>query len=533
VGSTARVPAASPVAQWTASLEQAKSDLVAGDFSRALLRAETVLRQTPAPGVRAAALLLSADAAYGLRAYTRASERYREFLSMYDLAVEAPQATLALGWAELRLGQVDRARRTWMQLARRYPLDGRAPLALVLAAEAAIRAGDPGAGRAQLDQVLADYEGGPVVEVARLSRAVLAARQSREDDAVRDLRELVRGERVCAAGARRALLRVMTEPGREEPLMRVSHAGCAQPATAPVAAVPIERFAAPLLDGAGDPDTTPLVLRGLVGLAADDGRWSEAATLSSRLVEAFQAYPGTEAVLARVAARAASDQQWPVARDLYGQLVARYREESLDRKARLDFAEALLRTGAPDAAQAELAGIADAGADRAQAPRALYLLASAREALGRPQEALALHERLARDYPGTEWAAEGMLPRARLLQSLGRSKEARPLLETVVQGTDGEPFAEAAFRLAQIARADGERSAAVSWYLTAASTGVATGWTPRALAGAVECLAGSGNRAFAEAVYRRLQAADGVDPDLLAKGRKAIQSIRDRAGHGR
>src|SRR6185369_2862939 len=124
---------------------------------------------------------------------------------------------------------------------------------------------------------------------------------------------------------------------------------------APVAAVPIERFAAPLLDGAGDPDTTPLVLRGLVGLAADDGRWSEAATLSSRLVEAVQA---------RVAARAASDQQWPVARDLYGQLVARYREESLDRKARLDFAEALLRTGAPDAAQAELAGIADAGADR-------------------------------------------------------------------------------------------------------------------------------------------------------------------------
>src|SRR6185503_16792486 len=243
--------------------------------------------------------------------------------SMYDLAIEAPQATLALGWAELRLGQVDRARRTWMQLARRYPLDDRAPLALVLAAEAAIRAGDPGAGRAQLDQLLADYEGGPVVEVARLSRAVLAARQSREDDAIRDLRELVRGERVCAAGARLALLRVMTEPGREEPLMRVNHAGCAR-AAAPAASVPIERFAAPLLDGAGDPDTTPLVLRGLVGLAADDGRWSEAATLSSRLVEAFQAYPGTEAVLARVAARAASDQQWPVARDLYGQLVARY-----------------------------------------------------------------------------------------------------------------------------------------------------------------------------------------------------------------
>ena len=525
------MPAASPVAQWTASLDQAKADLVARDFSKALLRAETVLRQTPAPGVRAAALLLSADAAYGLRAYTRAAERYREFLSMYELAVEAPQATLALGWAEFRLGQVGQARRTWTQLARRYPMDDRAPLALVLAAEAAIRAGDPAAGRAQLDQVLAAYEGGPVVEVARLSRAVLAARQSREEDAVRDLRELVRGERVCAPGARRALIRMMTEPGREEPLVRVSHAGCVRAPAAP-AAVPIERFAAPLLDGAGDPDTTPLVLRGLVGLAADDGRWTEAASLSSRLVATFQAYPGTEAMLVRVAARAASDQQWPVARDLYGQLVTRYREESLDRKARLDFAEALLRTGDPDAAQGELARLVGA-VDREQAPRALYLLASAREAQGRPQEALALQERLAREYPRTEWAADGMLPRARLLQSLGRSKEARPLLEAVVQGADGEPFAEAAFRLGQISRDGGERSAAVSWYLSAASTGAPTAWTPRALAGAVECLASGGDRAFAEAVYRRLQASEGVDPELLATASKAIQSVRDRAGRGR
>jgi tetratricopeptide (TPR) repeat protein len=322
---------------------------------------------------------------------------------------------------------------------------------------------------------------------------------------------------------------MMTEPGREEPLVRVSHAGCPR---ATAGAVPIERFAAPLLDGAGDPETTPLVLRGLVGLAADDGRWTEAASLSSRLVEGFQAYPGTEAVLARVAARAASDQQWPVARDLYGQLVARYRDQSLDRKARLDFAEALVRTGAPEAAQAELSSVLDAG-DRDQAPRALYLLASAREALGRPQEALALQERLARDYAGTEWAADGMLPRARLLQSLGRSREARPLLETVVQGTDGEPFAEAAFRLGQISREAGERSAAVSWYLTCASTGTPTSWVPRALAGAVEALAAGGDRAFAEAVYRRLQASEGVEPELLAKARKAIQAVRDRAGRGR
>ncbi len=530
MGSTARGPRTSPVAQWTASLDRAKADLTSRDFVRALLRAESVLGKDSPPGVRAAALLLSADAAYGLRAYTRASERYREFLSMYELAAEAPQATLALGWAELRLGQVERARRTWSTLARRYPLDDRAPLALLLAAEAAIRAGDTDAGRSQLDRLLAQYEAGPVADVARLSRAVLAARQFREEDSVSDLRELVRGSRFCAPHARRALLQVMNQPGREEPLVRVNHAGCVGEAGA---AVSIERFAAPLLDGAGDPETTPLVLRGLVGLAADDGRWTEAATLSSRLADGYRADPGTRALLARVAARAASDQQWPVVRDLYGRLVARYREEALDRKARLDFAEALLRTGSPEAAHAELVRIVAAGGDREQAPRALYLLASATEAMGRPKEALALHERLAREHPDSEWAAESLLPRARLLQSLGRAKEARPLLERVVQGTDGDTFAEAAFRLGEISREVGERAGAVRWYLTAASLGTPTPWAPRALTAAVETLAVSGDRAFAEVVYRRLQAAEHVDPGLLATARKAMQSVRDRADRGR
>jgi TolA-binding protein len=514
---------------WTESLEQAKVDLAAREFGRALLRAETVLRQSAPAGVRAGALLLAADSAYGLRAYTRASERYGEFLSMYDLAAEAPQATLALGWAEFRLGHVDRARATWAQLARRYPRDARAPLALLLAAEAANLSGNDRAAGEQLDLVLDRYPRSPVAEVARLSRAVLAARQAREEEATRDLRELVRADHVCAAQARRTLLKTLTEPGREEPLVRVTHLGCARPTEV---AAPLERFAAPLLDGAGDQETTPLVLRGLVGLAADDGRWAEVRTLSTKLIDGYQSYPGMPDLLARVAARAVSDRQWPVARDLF-LLRARYRDAPLDPKARIEFAEALFHTGALEAARAELGRIGESAGGPEQTPHVLFLMAEVTEALGHPRDALALYERLSRDYPGAERASESVLPRARLLQAMGRAREARPLLETLVQGTDGETFAEAAFRLAEISAAGGEPAAAVRWYLTAASTGAASTWGPRALLGAVQCLTGSGDRTFAEAIYRRLLASDAVDPELLAHARKAIQSVGNRPDHGR
>jgi TolA-binding protein len=526
--SLSAAPASRSTTAWTESLEQAKVDLAAREFGRALLRAETGLRQNVPPHVRAGALLLAADSAYGLRAYTRASERYGEFLSMYDLAAEAPQATLALGWAEFRLGHVDRARATWAQLARTYPWDERAPLALLLAAEAANLSGHDRAAGEQLDLVLDRYPRGPVAEVARLSRAVLAARQARDEEATRDLRELVRADQVCATQARRALLKTLTEPCREEPLIRVTHLGCARPTEV---AAPLERFAAPLLDGAGDPETTPLVLRGLVGLAADDGRWAEVRTLSTKLIDGYQAYPGMPDLLARVAARAASDRQWPVARDLFV-LRARYRDAPLDPKARIELAETLFHTGALEAARAELDRIGESAGGPEQTPHVLFLMAEVTEALGRPEDALALYERLMRDYPGTELASESLLPRARLLQSMGRTREARPMLETVVQEADGETFAEAAFRLAQISAIGGEPAAAVRWYLTAASAGTGSAWGPRARLGAVQCLAGTGDRTFAEAIYRRLTASDAVDPEVLVSARKALESVRNGRHHG-
>ncbi len=118
--------------------------MASGAFAQAQSRVDAVLRARPSPGVRAAALVLAGDAAYGLGAYRQAAERYEEALLSDDLPLDAPHATLALGWAELRLGRREEARLTWMRVARQFPADASAPIALVLAAELSI-AGGPAA----------------------------------------------------------------------------------------------------------------------------------------------------------------------------------------------------------------------------------------------------------------------------------------------------------------------------------------------------------------------------------------------------
>jgi hypothetical protein len=97
-----------------------------------------------------------------------------------------------------------------------------------------------------------------------------------------------------------------------------------------------------------------------------------------------------------VAARAASDRQWPVARDLFV-LRARYRDAPLDPKARIELAETLFDTGALEAARAELERIGESAGGPEQTPHVLFLVAEVTEALGRPEDAPAFYERLMRE----------------------------------------------------------------------------------------------------------------------------------------
>lgn len=479
----------------------------------------------PADAMRGPALLLAGNAAYALRLYDHAADRYDQFVSTQGLSPDAPQATLAQGWAELRLGRLDRAQRTWSQIARRFPGDERAPLGLLLTAHAAVQAEDLPSAQQWLDQLVSRYPRSPSAGVGRLSRSILAVRMGREQDAAPDLRELLRTQQLCAAQERHALLVGLVSAGADAPLMRVNGHDC----DAPAGSRPLERFAAPFLNGAGDPETTPIVLHALVTLGVEDKRWGEVRVLSGNLVTGYPTYAPTTGLLVRVAGQAAADREWPVVRSAYEQILARDPGSPLSAKARLDFVESLLRTDAPGLAQTQLEQVARADQTREQTPRRLFLVGEVSETLGRPQDALAAYERLGREFPLAEWTAESLLPRARLLQATGQRRQARALLEEIAKGSQGDVFGEAAFRLAESLSTDGQHALAVKWYLTAAYVDTNSPWGQRAQLGAVQGLLATGDRAAADAIYRRMLSSGATDPALLTRARDALLAPnRDR-----
>jgi TolA-binding protein len=503
-----------------ALLDLATTDLAAGNFAQARSRAEAVLGASTPPGMRATALILAGDAAYGMGAYRMAADSYRQFRRKHESAPEASHAAMALGWAEVRQGRREAARRAWTQLARQLPADPRVPVALILAAELASQDRDTAAARKLLDRVLEGNPTGPDAEIARLNRSILSVGQGRTQEAARDLHVLVQSGRTSVAQQRQRLLAGLTAAGGEVGLERrltltnlydgplaADEPGRSDEDGVVLAVTrPFERFAAPFLGAAAEPKATPLVLHGLVLAAAEGNAWPEVRTLSNRLVDRFPAYPGAPALLVSVAGRAVSERRWTVARATYETLIARYQDNALTPRARVDVAEALFRTGATTEARTHLTRFMGNAPSKADGPRALFLLAEVNEALDEPRQALAAYERLRRDYPRAEWTAESLLPHARLLQhAIGQQRQARSLLEEIVRRTEGEEFAEASFRLAQVLSGDGEHGRALDWYMTAAY-GAAEGsrWHRPALLGAGGSLATLNRTEEALAVYRKL-----------------------------
>ena len=500
-------------------LARAKIELASRNYAAAQRAAETVLAGLALPDTRAQALLVAGEAAYGMGSYGQAVQRYGEFLGKNGHDPEAPQAALTLGWAEARLGQFNRAQQTWSRISRVFPDDERAHLGLLLSAHAAVQAGDLPGARRWLDDLVTRYPTSPSATVGRLSRSIIAVRTGHEKDAAPDLRELIRTRQLCAAKERQSLLQGLTRGGADAPLIRMNGHDCQVLAAGSPA---LQQFAAPFLKGAGDPETTPAVLHGLVRLGTEDRLWTDVRVLSTDLITAYPSYPSIPTLLAGVANQAAVDRQWSIVRGTYEQLLANYPANPLKPTARLDFAESLLRTGDPARAQAQIAQAASADRTREQASRRLFLQGQVHEALGRPGEALAAYEELRRDHPRSEWSAESQLPRARVMQAVGQRRQARALLEHILKGAQGDVYSEAAVRLAESLEAEGQHAAAVKWFLTAAYLDPESTWGQRAQLGAVEGLLATGDRAAADAIYRRMEASNATDPGLLAKARDAL-----------
>ena len=501
-------------------LVEAQTALAEGQLRQAQRSAETLLQIRLPVELRAAALLVAADAAYGMRSYRQAAKRYGEFLSNHDQRPEAPRAAVALGWAQLRQGERDRARRSWMQTADRFPADPRAPLALLLAAEVANQAADVKAANALLGRVIGQYPTTLPAGTARLSRAILSLRGHRDDEAVRDLDEAIRSYGATVVDHRRRTIEALAVAGSEAAL---ETAGAAEPIAAS-AETAIERFAAAFLQ-AGDRVNAPYVLHGLSLVVATDHGWSDAAvaTLVQRLVEHSPSYPAAPALLARVAAAAVSAGQWPIARRAYEALVSRYPGSALSAAARVDLAEVLIRVGAESEARVQLAEAAAVGGD--DRPRALLLLAGVEEALGHREAARAAYDRLLREHPVPRGSATDLLLHARLLEAFGQPDRARPLLQQIVAASDEEVVSEAAYRLGRMLAAEGQHAAAVEWQLTAAYLAETSSWARQALLDAGRSLTALQRADEALIVYRKLmpkafarQASDdAISPSALVR----------------
>ncbi|MBI2528040.1 MAG: tetratricopeptide repeat protein [Candidatus Rokubacteria bacterium] len=571
----ARQVAAPPALSAHAGLRLAQMDLDGREFGRAATQAQALLKEPLPPALRAGALIVEGESAYWLRQYERAAETYARLLADFSGEPLASPALLALGWAEYRRGRFEAARESWTRFAGQAgAADARAPGALLLAAELRAQAGDESGALQMLDGLLARFPESEHAAAAALNRAILTVRAGRAPDGLRELSELLdrtphspyrgrmrlaRGTALVAAGRpseaaadfRAALaegedvarlgLGVVAlerkqwgEAARELAAARdVGSGSVAATAEYGLAAVAFgegkkaefERLAAPLLAGPPSPATTPHLLHALAFLAGEEKKWVEARTLAGRLAREFPAHPATSAALAGLAEAAARDGQWPVAREAYQMLAARDPSHLAHQAGRLDFAEALLRTGAAHEARRRLEGFVTLHAGDPRMARALLLLAQAQEAVGDRAAAVATYGRLRQEHPSAPGAEQVTLSHGRLLQAEGRWDEARPLLLKGLDAPDPAGAAEAGFRLGEGYRAASQHQDAVEAFMTAAYLAPDSPWARRALAGAGQSFAALKQRESAAIVYRKLQSASGVEPELAEAARRGLKAL--------
>ncbi|MBI3028628.1 MAG: tetratricopeptide repeat protein [Candidatus Rokubacteria bacterium] len=552
---------------WAAALRLAQMDVEAREFARAAGESAEILKQPIPYDVRALALLLHADAAYRARDWETSAAGFRRFLSEFPGHPQAGAAALSLGWAELRRGNGAAARERWVAFARFFPADPRAPEALLLAAELAGEAGDARA-KDLLDQLLARYPAYAQADVARLNRAILNLRSDRlreareeltalvkqsplspflgrtrlalgvallalgrPEEAAREFKEALRqGQGALAhlgAGTAALSLRRWEEAGRE--LREARDAGTAAVSRAAEYGLVVlalnegkrdefNKTAGSILQSPPSQALLPPLLYVLAALAGEDKHWSEARALTLRLLTD---YPGSDAAddaLFRLGSRAAAGGQWTLAREAFQLLESRYPKSPLAEDIQLAFAEALFRGGALAEARGRLEAFVVSGSGDPGLPRALFLLAQAREGTGDRAAALKAYSRLVIDHPSSEWTPVARVAQGRLLLRGGRWDEARQALEQALAGSDESLAVEAAFMLGEGLRARGAQEDAIEVYLTAAYLAPASTWGHRALLGAGQSLAALKQPDAAAIVYRKLLAQPDVAADLSLHG---------------
>jgi tetratricopeptide (TPR) repeat protein len=561
---------ASEIAQY-AALRLAQTNFEFREFAQAAKEGAQVALSASAPDLRAAALLLQAEAAYAAGDYAAADTAYGRLLADAPQHPEAPLLHLAQAWTALRRDQRDLARRRFTEFATAYPTDPRRADALVLASELALRAQDTNAGRRLLEQVINQYPTNPRTQFARLNLGILLARSGDTAAAQRELTDwltkspfplLVGRARVslgvvqlaagrpaeasrefaaarkegvgalAALGLGTAALRESRWNDAERELKEAAETGTAAVTTTAEYGLAVAAFqrgnpgefrkiATQTLDAAPSGAAAPSLLYILTALAVQERDWPGALTSAKRLVAQYKDAEFADDALERIVAGSAQARAWGTVSEAYQILRQQYPRSPFVVSSRALFAEAELESGRPDVARRELEPIA-ASLVSANASHALVVLGRAREATGDRAGALDAFARAGQSAGPAGLGGDAAIQQARLLLEEKRWNEARGILQPLLKSPETGPVAEAAQGIAQSFHGEGNYQAAAEFFMTAAYVAPESPAGRRALLGAGQSFAALKQPESAAIVYRKLLAQPDLPADLASAARQGL-----------
>jgi TolA-binding protein len=542
------------------------------EFGQALTDLRALLAQPLPPELRGPALLLAGEAAYYGRDYEAAAAMFGSFVGEFPTDASTPAARFSQGWAELKRGREAEARRIFSDFARDLAGDQVAPEALLLASELAAAAGDSAAALQGFDVVIRQYPNHRTSDLARLNGAILRLRTERVAAAQPELRAFLQRapDSPLVGRARVALGVVLLAAGQPSEASREFAAGAdagegllAQLGIATAALASRQRDEAArafaevrdsgppaLVEAAeygltvlafeqGRRDdfkklaaaqlssgrVTPALLYVLGGVLIEDKNWTEAAAITTRLLESYPADARTDDALARLGLAAAADKRWLVSRDALMTLRQRYPQSPLIDTTLIPAMETLIEMGDPVSALEPLERLATAAPDDPRLPRAYVLLARAREAVGDRAGALEAYSRAARASRGSGLGTEVLLAHGRLLVTDKRWETARVVLDTVIKGDEKKAATEAAFYKGETYRGEGDQLAAAEYYMTAAYLSPDSLFGQRGLLAAADGFAALKDAESASTLYKKLLAQSNVPADLAASARAGLAAL--------
>jgi tetratricopeptide (TPR) repeat protein len=558
---------------WHAALRLARTNFDLREFTQATADVAPVVAAAAPPDVRAAALLLQAEAAYHGGDRAAAAAAFRRFLVEFPGHAEAPSARLGVAWSALRLGQADDARREFLEFARADAQHASTPDALELAAELAIAAGDLDSARQLLDQVVNTYATHPRADFARLNRGILMVRTGQFAEAQSILRDWLGrasfpplfGRAQAALGTAFLATGGYPQAAREFRLAqkegvggfaslglgavalaqhqwdeaqqrfaeardagtasetRAAEYGLAAAAFHRGAVADFKPIARRLVDAGGTGPSTAPLLYVLTGIAAGEKDWPAALDNARRLVTQFPSHDTADDALERVGAAASAAQAWPVVYEAYTLLAQRYPQSPFVDGSRLALAEAQVATGRNDEARQLLERFVAASPSDSRTPRAWLMLARLREGAGDRAGALDAYGRVPPD--GAGWAVDAQLSHARLLAQDRQWAKARPILERVLRGADGDVAAQAATGIGDAYRGEGDPLNAAEYYMTAAYMAPQSAAGRAGLLGAARSLSALKQGPAAASVYRKLLAQTDLPADVAATARQELAPL--------